>query len=122
MQAGFLIIMYTVVASIPFLIRIRYVLIRYNSDNFNCLLLSRGFDVGIDLIFWFFIILGFLVKLPVFMLHSWLPKAHVEAPVGGSMILAGIILKFGGFGLWRFLPILGRADSKILEFTIVLTL
>jgi len=121
-QAGFLIIIYTVVASIPFLIRISYILIRYNSDNFNCLLLNRGFGVGIDLVFWFFIILGFLVKLPVFILHSWLPKAHVEAPVGGSMILAGIMLKFGGFGLWRFLPILGRADSKVLEFTIILTL
>lgn len=47
----------------------------------------------------FFCMLGaFLVKSPVFMVHSWLPKAHVEAPVSGSMILAGVLLKYGGYG------------------------
>lgn len=46
-----------------------------------------------------FLLLGaFLVKSPIFMLHLWLPKAHVEAPVSGSMILAGVLLKFGGYG------------------------
>lgn len=42
---------------------------------------------------------AFLVKSPVFMFHLWLPKAHVEAPVSGSMILAGVLLKFGGYGV-----------------------
>jgi len=42
--------------------------------------------------------LGFLVKFPVYSLHLWLPKAHVEAPIRGSMILAGALLKLGGFG------------------------
>lgn len=121
-QAGFLIIIYTVVASIPFLVRIRLILSSKSCDSFRCLLISRGLGLDVDLIFWFFIILGFLVKLPVFILHRWLPKAHVEAPVGGSIILAGIILKFGGFGLWRFLPVLGRAESKVLEFTMVFSI
>nr|APU51273.1 NADH dehydrogenase subunit 4 [Modiolus modiolus] len=52
---------------------------------------------------------AFLVKLAVFPLHLWLPKAHVEAPVFGSMILAGLLLKLGGFGLFRFMGVLGVA-------------
>lgn len=44
------------------------------------------------------LLLVFMVKLPVFGVHRWLPKAHVEAPVSGSMVLAGVLLKFGGVG------------------------
>ena len=54
--------------------------------------------------FWFFLAfaLAFAIKVPLFPFHTWLPDAHVEAPTAGSVILAGVLLKMGTYGLVRF--------------------
>ena len=73
-------------------------------------------------IFWAFF-LAFAVKVPMFPVHTWLPDAHVQAPTGGSVILAAIMLKMGGYGFFRFsLPITPDASSYFAFAVIVLSL
>ncbi len=73
-------------------------------------------------IFWAFF-LAFAVKVPMFPVHTWLPDAHVQAPTGGSVILAAIMLKMGGYGFFRFsLPITPDASSYFAFVVIVLSL
>jgi NADH-ubiquinone oxidoreductase chain 4 len=57
------------------------------------------------------LIFAFLVKIPIFLVHLWLPKAHVEAPVSGSIILAGVLLKLGGYGILRVMPLIQRINN-----------
>jgi len=103
-QAGTYFIFYTIFASLPLLvsiISIYYVLGRTSMYLNTELLVERMLGY-----MWYLVtVFAFIVKLPIFLVHLWLPKAHVEAPVAGSMILAGVLLKLGGYGLVRVLPI-----------------
>nr|YP_009271542.1 NADH dehydrogenase subunit 4 [Hypselodoris festiva]ANX10022.1 NADH dehydrogenase subunit 4 [Hypselodoris festiva] len=96
LQAGTYMMLYTVGASLPLLLMILKHCISMSSMNMYLLQLSSPMMWGVSSL----VVYGaFLVKLPMYSVHLWLPKAHVEAPLAGSMILAGILLKLGGYGL-----------------------
>nr|QKV48766.1 NADH dehydrogenase subunit 4 [Parathailocyba orla] len=96
--SGLYLFFYTLFASLPFLLIIIY----FMMINFS-LYFDMNFFIPYSFLIHMFMIFAFLVKLPMFMVHFWLPKAHVQAPVSGSMILAGVLLKIGGYGFIRFM-------------------
>nr|YP_010686233.1 dehydrogenase subunit 4 [Longzhouacris mirabilis]WAX39737.1 dehydrogenase subunit 4 [Longzhouacris mirabilis] len=118
LQAGFYLIFYTLVASLPLL----FVLFKVY-DYLNTLYFPLLIDFGCYyFMFYVFMILAFLVKMPMFLFHLWLPKAHVEAPISGSMILAGVLLKLGGYGIFRVMKIITFMGLKFNWFWLSLSL
>nr|YP_010574777.1 NADH dehydrogenase subunit 4 [Hippopus porcellanus]UZM09096.1 NADH dehydrogenase subunit 4 [Hippopus porcellanus] len=101
-QAAISMLLYTSVGSLPLFLFISHVAKFMGTDKMALLKLS-GLQGLMDWFMWTCALMAFLIKMPMFGLHGWLPKAHVEAPVTGSVILAGVMLKFGGYGMMRFM-------------------
>lgn len=115
--------LYTLAGSLLMLVALLYLFME-SGGSFNILEwheLKLGMDVQ-TLIFWAFLV-SFAVKVPMFPVHTWLPDAHVEAPTGGSIVLAAIGLKLGAYGFLRFsLPITPDAAQAFAPMMITLSL
>ena len=114
--------LYTFLGSVFMLVALVYMYIQagsYDIAAFHALPLSMSEQYWIFLAFF----AAFAVKVPMFPVHTWLPDAHVEAPTGGSVVLAAVMLKMGGYGFLRFsLPITPDASAVLDTFVITLSL
>ncbi|WP_434778606.1 NADH-quinone oxidoreductase subunit M [Neisseria sp. Ec49-e6-T10] len=116
--------LYTLLGSLLMLVALIYLSSQANG-SFEILDLQNIKQIGLNmqLVLFAAFFLSFAVKVPMWPVHTWLPDAHVEAPTGGSMVLAAITLKLGAYGFLRFvLPILPDASLKLAPVIIVLSL
>nr|YP_009271741.1 NADH dehydrogenase subunit 4 [Osmoderma opicum]ANY27999.1 NADH dehydrogenase subunit 4 [Osmoderma caeleste] len=116
-QAGVYLLFYTLFASLPMMISLFYYYEKFNSLDFFYLVYLLD-----NVFIYLCMTMVFLVKMPMYFVHLWLPKAHVEAPVSGSMILAGVMLKLGGYGLMRLMSVFLSVGMKINNIFIVISM
>ena len=120
--AAFKFFLYTLLGSL--LMLVAFVYLFANSGSFNILDWHQlPIDLGIQKLIFIAFLLSFAVKVPMWPVHTWLPDAHVEAPTGGSIVLAAIALKLGAYGFLRFsLPIVPDASQFFQPLMIALSL
>lgn len=114
--------LYTFLGSAVMLVALLYLGLKANS--FNILdFIPVKLTMSEQILIFFAFFLSFAIKVPMWPLHTWLPDAHTEAPVGGSVVLAALMLKLGGYGFLRFsLPIVPDACHYLDWFMVVLSL
>lgn len=118
-RASYFFFLYTLLGSVLMLLSILYIYSQVGTTDYE-ILLTFSFSNVEQYILWFTFFLSFATKVPMVPVHLWLPEAHVEAPTAGSVILAGVLLKLGTYGLIRFsLPLFPEASFYFSPFVYI---
>lgn len=120
--AAFKFFLYTLLGSVLMLLAIIYMVSTAGTSDIPSLM-AYNFAADVQFWLWLAFFASFAVKMPMWPVHTWLPDAHVEAPTAGSVILAGVLLKMGGYGFIRFsLPMFPEASQELAWLVIALSL
>nr|BAV69816.1 NADH dehydrogenase subunit 4 [Elopichthys bambusa] len=124
LNAGTYFLFYTLAGSLPLLIAL--LLLQQSTGTLSMLVIQYSQPLLLDSwghkIWWAGCLIAFLVKMPLYGVHLWLPKAHVEAPIAGSMVLAAVLLKLGGYGMMRMMTLLDPLSKELVYPFIILAL
>ena len=120
-KASYKFFLYTLLGSVLMLIAMLVMIGEANTTSIPELM-AHDFPPSLQWWLWLAFFASFAVKMPMWPVHTWLPDAHVQAPTAGSVILAGVLLKMGGYGFIRFsLPMFPEASTDFVPFVFVLS-
>jgi NADH-quinone oxidoreductase subunit M len=120
-KASYKFFLYTLAGSVLMLVAM-LVMIQTAGTTSIPALMAFDFAPGLQYWLWLAFFASFAVKIPMWPFHTWLPDAHVQAPTAGSVILAGVLLKLGGYGFIRFsLPMFPDASAEFIPFVFILS-